>query len=385
MGRAVRSAGRRALKLASSPVLAAARVSGFFGLAQRFLHPDEYLAVLDSSRISAVQLDLAEPARPLTALAAGDPPPALQPVTTAVTILDATSGALAFTENLVVTDRGWIVFSRDVDEDGRPYTFRDLRPWRTPLPSARRVSGSVGYLSNTGVHNFGHWLLFVFPLVQLYREHLGEDPDYYYVGNPIQPWHYDSLAEIGIARERVLTDAVVGDRMVAAIADWPTPAPTPFLDFTTDSLRRTPDPSMPPRRVYISRKLRPTRPLLNEEECLEVLERHGFESWCTETLTLREETQLFADAEVVVGLHGAGLANLVFCHPGCIAVELFAHGFTSTWFTDVCAVRGVTYASLHGRPTVKRGLPGKHYQVLLDTGELDAVLAAATEAAARRR
>jgi len=365
-------------------MLAAARASGLFGLARGFAHPDEALAALDPTNVQGLVVDLAEPPRPLTTLGAGDRPPTLGPVTTTVTILDATRGALRFCNNLVVDDRDWIVFPRDTDEDRRRFKFRDLRPWRTPLDHSRRVSGSVAYLSNTGVHNFGHWLLFVFPLVQHYREYLGQEPDYFYVGNPIQEWHYDSLAELGIVRDRVLADAVVGDRMLAAIAERPTPSPTRFLDFSTGALRRAHDPSTSSRRIFISRKLRPTRSLLNEEECIEVLERHGFQSYCTETLTLREEAELFANAEAVVALHGAGLANLVLCHPGCVVVELFAHDFTSTWFAHVSAVRKLTYASLHGAATTTRGLPGKHHNVLIDPDQLDSVLAAATQAAKDR-
>src|SRR5207247_7200162 len=113
-----------------------------------------------------------------------------------------------------------IVFPREIDEEnGKPYKFRDLRASWTRLDRTKRVSGSVAYLSNAGVHNFGHWLLFVLPLVEHYRDYLGADPDYYYVGGPVDAWHYDSLASLGIEPDRILTTAVAGDRMLAAVAD----------------------------------------------------------------------------------------------------------------------------------------------------------------------
>ena len=57
---------------------------------------------------------------------------------------------------------------------------------------------------------------------------------------------------------------------------------------------------------------------MNEDECASVLTRHGFRFVHPETLSFDEETKLFASAEIVVGLHGAGLANLLFCpSPEC--------------------------------------------------------------------
>ena len=376
-----RTVGRRAVQGAATPLLAAARASRLFGLASGFVSAAEARASLERAGVRVLEVDLSEPPRTLIPLGRGDAPPAMKPTTTVATLFDGGPDSLSFRDNLVIDPFRRVVFPRATDEDGRQFTFRDLRQWRVPLERPRRVPGSVAYLSDTGVQNFGHWMLFVFPLVQLYREHLGGDPDYFYVGKPIQPWHYDSLAELGITPERILADAVVGDRMLAAIADSAIPTPTRFLDFTTSALRLPPDPSEPPRRIYISRRLRPTRPLANEEACLAVLERHGFRSYCTEMLTLREERELFANAEAVVAVHGAGVANLLLCPEGCVAVELFAHGFTSTWFAEVSAARGQVYASLHGEPMTTRGLPGKHQPVLIDTAKLDAVLAAVTEAA----
>ena len=170
--------------------------------------------------------------------------------------------------------------------------------------------------------------------------------------------------------------------MLAAIADRAIPPPTPFLDFSTNAVRRP--GSGGGRRVFISRRLRPTRPLLNEEECLAVLRRHDFEPVCTENLSLPEETELFADADVVAGVHGAGFTNLLFCHPGCVAVELFPYGYPSPWFTEVSAVRGITYANLRGLPTPATGLRPRHYHALIDPVRLDEVIAAACEQASQR-
>jgi Glycosyltransferase 61 len=376
---------RSAIKAGAMPALAAARRSRPFGLPRGAIRAEEALATGAERGVHGYRRDLSEPRRVLDTLGVGDPCLETQPVVTSATLLDAAGDGFAFSKNLVVDHRRRIVFPWELDDDGRPYRFRDLRASWTRLDSPRRVAGSVAYLSNTGIGNFGHWLLFVFPLVRYYREHLGEDPDYFYLGRPVEDWHFDSLGTLGIGRDRVLSDPVVGDRMLAVIADRAIPSPTEFLDFSTNALRLPPDDTKPRKRIYISRKLRPTRPFLNEEGCLEVLERYGFESHCTEELSLREERELFANAEIVVAVHGAGVTNLLLCHPGTIAIELFSHGYVSSWFLEVSTVRGITYANLRGLPTGARGLRPMHQHLLVDVERLDEVVAAASHAADRAR
>ncbi|PWU24589.1 MAG: hypothetical protein C5B48_05615 [Candidatus Rokuibacteriota bacterium] len=378
---------KRTTKLLAEPLLAAARRSGRFRLARGATSAGQ---ALDRGRrvgnLTGVRLALSEPARYLAMLETSDPAPKTAPITTEVTILDGSKEALVFSSNHVLDQWGRIVLEVALDEEGRPFTFRSLRAAHRPLDEPRPVVGSVAYLSNTGVHNFGHWLLFLYPLVQYYREYLGDDPDYYYVGKPIESWHYDSLAVLGIEPSRVLTDAVVGDRMLAAIADRAIPCPTSFLDFSTDALRRPAVEAERRRRIYISRALRPTRrALLNESECLEVLERYGFDEYRTETLSLDEEAELFAGAEMVVALSGAGLANLLLSHAGCVVVELFPRGYSTAWFVEVSAARELTYARLYGEPTRTFGLYPNEYHAVIDPRKLDAVLAEAASRLAETR
>jgi capsular polysaccharide biosynthesis protein len=67
------------------------------------------------------------------------------------------------------------------------------------------------------------------------------------------------------------------------------------------------------RRIHITRRAsRAGRRILNEEQLTTALARHGFESFDLQSLPLQAQIDLFFDAEVVIGAHGAGLTNLVF-------------------------------------------------------------------------
>jgi hypothetical protein len=73
------------------------------------------------------------------------------------------------------------------------------------------------------------------------------------------------------------------------------------------------------KKVWISRKNSLTRNIVNEEEVFLILK--GWTMAKLETMSFQEQMNLFAEAEVVVGPHGAGLVNLLWCYPKTKVIE----------------------------------------------------------------
>jgi capsular polysaccharide biosynthesis protein len=60
--------------------------------------------------------------------------------------------------------------------------------------------------------------------------------------------------------------------------------------------------------------------------------------------------RVFAEAELVVAVHGAALTNLAFCPPGALVVELFAPDYVNVcYWALACQVEGLRYRYLVGR------------------------------------
>lgn len=76
------------------------------------------------------------------------------------------------------------------------------------------------------------------------------------------------------------------------------------------------------RRIYVSRRLAATRRASNEAEVVALLSSKGFEVIVLEELSFAAQVELFAECEVIVAAHGAGLANVVFSPPGCTVIEI---------------------------------------------------------------
>jgi hypothetical protein len=83
-----------------------------------------------------------------------------------------------------------------------------------------------------------------------------------------------------------------------------------------------------PRRFYISRRswihgetqnmgtnYTTRRKCMNEDAVVELLARYGIEEVFTELLTTQEKIRYFANAELVVGVIGGGMCNLLFSQP----------------------------------------------------------------------
>ncbi len=101
-----------------------------------------------------------------------------------------------------------------------------------------------------------------------------------------------------------------------------------YPPWATDTLRKFLLPHrdttlISPERIYISRGKTITRRVVNEEEVIHCLKEFNVVPIYLEDWTVAEQIQIFASAEVIVGPHGAGLANLAFCQPGTRVIEIF--------------------------------------------------------------
>ena len=97
----------------------------------------------------------------------------------------------------------------------------------------------------------------------------------------------------------------------------------------------------PYRRLYVGRgDKKHTRRVENEADLLAALEPLGFEAIDPAAMSPGEQVRAFAEAECIVGPHGAGLTNLAFAPAGAAVVELFAHDYVNECFWALATAVG---------------------------------------------
>ena len=184
--------------------------------------------------------------------------------------------------------------------------------------------------------NFGHWLLNHFSRLRHAEEEpaLREAP--LVVGDDIRPVHRQCLIRAGIAPEQMvclrrgriarfgelwvpslLFCGLAGRDGMAGGLYWNSEAVTFIrrrlrLDFS----------ARPMRRIYVGRKDARWRRLINEEEIVAMLGRFGFEAVDPGAMSLDEQIELAASAQIIVGAFGAGMNLLLFAPEGTPVVEL---------------------------------------------------------------
>ena len=82
-----------------------------------------------------------------------------------------------------------------------------------------------------------------------------------------------------------------------------------------------------PKKFYIDRSDARSnhsylRSISNEYEVKEFLQEKGFEKIILSNLDFIDQVKLFNNAEYIVGLHGAGFANIVFCKKNTNILEM---------------------------------------------------------------
>ena len=75
--------------------------------------------------------------------------------------------------------------------------------------------------------------------------------------------------------------------------------------------------------IYISREDSSSRKIINEDELVNSLKKINFKVVFLSKLNIFEQINLFKNAKIITGYHGAGFVNLVFSKPATKVIELF--------------------------------------------------------------
>jgi capsular polysaccharide biosynthesis protein len=108
-------------------------------------------------------------------------------------------------------------------------------------------------------------------------------------------------------------------------------------------------PSHPVRRLYVSRRDAKIRRVTNEAEVEAALADLGFVTVVPSEHGLSRQAELFRNADIVVGSHGAAFANLAFSKAGTAVIEVFEPGHFNPAYTRIAAINRLRYAFLAGR------------------------------------
>jgi capsular polysaccharide biosynthesis protein len=227
-------------------------------------------------------------------------------------------------------------------------------------------------------HNWFHWLIDILPSVFLARNLPSKYDDF-----PIL------LPTIALEKPswREVLDLVIGDRTIQPLSsrqttvvqslvviDSPTnPGPlnvsgseprqyysahSPAVKAYQQHLLQVSGPhrgySRSKRAIFIARR-GGSRPY-DESRFSEILGRLGFETVYLEDLTLKQTVEVMQGASAVIGPHGAGWANSLFCRDGTPALMwTWAEAERHNWFANVAEIANLEFRVHVGGSYKKHG------------------------------
>ena len=209
----------------------------------------------------------------------------------------------------------------------------------------RILNGTVLSLltGGAGNSNYWHWLFDVLPRFGLCSKSVNlSEIDYFLLPNLLKKFQKETLDCLNIpshkrissekfrhikTKKLIMTDhpIVISGNATKDIQNIPTWIMSwlkdNFLDQSIITNKKIKN------KIYIDRnetKLNhpPQRLISNEDEVKEHLLKNNFIIVKLHEIKFKEQVDLFHNAECIVGLHGGGFGNIVFCKPGTKIIEL---------------------------------------------------------------
>jgi hypothetical protein len=248
-----------------------------------------------------------------------------------------------------LTSKGELITTFLQPIDGKPPEQNELFRFSTKrfLPRIYHATSPVLTLATGWQGAFYHWCFEVLPRLHL-AEKAGHSSCLLYVEANF-PFQKESLELLGIKAHQMINaheyEAVYAPQLIIpSIPHTPTTWACNFLreQFLPKITKRS------PLRLYVSRSDASRRRILNEAEVLDLLKKYHFECVHLSKLSFKEQVELFYRAEAVVGPHGAGFSNLVFCGPKTPFLEIFSPAYFNPCYWHVADRVGLSYHYLLG-------------------------------------
>jgi hypothetical protein len=123
------------------------------------------------------------------------------------------------------------------------------------------------------------------------------------------------------------------------------------------------------RRIYLSREER-NRSVLNEKELLNLLDYYNFEVLCgSQQLDI---PRIMNEAAIVLGAHGAAMANCVFCSKKSTLIDLMPQNYAYPYYLGLANSVGFKYYAVISKHV--KGADGNKRHIIADIPKIKTLL-----------
>lgn len=242
---------------------------------------------------------------------------------------------------------------RNVEFGWPPYP--SLKGYLNPFKKARKIDQCVSF--HYGWDNYYHFFLDTLPMVLYWKTK----------GDSTIPWLIpDKMKNSKFVSEFLEIENVLEGREVIyqkadeyilvrnkAVFIKRSRFKNEELNAMLDQvIRKVVDIKVTDQKIFVVRHSK--RTLTNLKEIIDIAESHGFKIIEASKLTMKEQIRLFRGARYLIGLHGAGLTNMIF-RKGlkCSVMEVFPKNKIPTHYWHLTKDFGFNYSYLIGESMIE--------------------------------
>ena len=200
-------------------------------------------------------------------------------------------------------------------------------------PTYTEFSGRLAVVASSGAGNYYHWMMQILPRIEILQAS-GVEFDKLYFYDLKYPYQFQTLKALGVKD----SDYIIGKADNIVIADtlivpsipnrelcyWPRDKTfsSHVLKFLEKKFFVQNTGKNFPKKIFISRQKAMRRNIVNENEIIKALKKKGYAQVFLEDYSVQEQASMFFQAKAIIGMHGSGLTNLVFCQPKTKVLEI---------------------------------------------------------------
>ncbi len=241
------------------------------------------------------------------------------------------------------------------------------------------TKGAVAVLSASGSFVYYHWMFDILPRIFFLKQSgLFNQIDKFIINCIPNRFQAETLGKAGIPLTQVIRPADHWNFHVEAeeliVPSLVSPENCPSLEacqYLRGLFADDIGTNAGPTNLYIQRT--EGRSVINESALLAFLAPLSFQIINPEKLSVAEQASIFSAAGMVIGPHGAGLTNIVFCPPGAVIIDLFSPDWVNPCYWIVSQHMKLKYGYLVG-DEVKQKRKGKGADIMVNIDKLKALL-----------
>ena len=242
-------------------------------------------------------------------------------------------------------------------------------------PPPRRLRGVAALLGGSGRQNYYHWLFDMIPRVESIREARdGAAVDHWIVPRSRLPVVDELLDRFGIDRRRVVRlgrgEQVECDLLLATSSPTPLGGPVArSIGFLRRHLRDEQlNEAASRRRLLLQRGA--SRRIANLDELAATIADLRLEIVSTEGMSLATQMETFGNAELLVGVHGAGLSNAIAMFGDAALIEIVPRWYPVACYCVLAKEAGIRYFAMDADPADGRPTRNPHADLRIDPDRL---------------